>query len=113
MVFPPRRAVIVRLGVVVVVAVGDLYNEFELMSFTFPLEASRRMFQVTSEQMKAAERGEAVRIEADGKAFVLLSQAIYEEDLDFSPWTQQEIDLLADESMLLVSNDGLDEADDP
>ena len=71
------------------------------------------MFQVTSEQMKAAERGEAVKIEADGKAFVLLSQAIYEDDLDFSPWTQQEIDLLADESMLLVSIDRLDEDDEP
>ena len=29
--------------------------------------------QVTSEQLKAAERGEAVRIEAGGKIFILLS----------------------------------------
>lgn len=71
------------------------------------------MLQLTSEQLKAAEQGEPVKIEADGKAFVLLSQAAYEDDLDFSPWTQQEIDLLADESAQLVSDDGLDEADEP
>jgi hypothetical protein len=71
------------------------------------------MFQLTSEQLKAAERGEAVKIEAEGKAFVLLSQAIYEGDLEFSPWSRQEIDLLADEAMQLVADDGLDEADEP
>jgi hypothetical protein len=67
--------------------------------------------QLTPEQLKAAEHGEAVRIEAHGKAFVLLSQAVYEDELDFSPWTQQEMDLLADEAMHLVSGDELDEAD--
>ena len=70
------------------------------------------MVQLTSEQLKAAEQGEAVKIDADGKAFVLISQAVYEDELDLSPWTQQEMDLLADETMQLVSGDGLDEADE-
>ena len=69
------------------------------------------MLQLTSEQLKAVEHGEAIKIEADGKAFVLLSQAVYEDELDFSPWTQQEMDLLADETMQLISGDALDEAD--
>ncbi len=70
------------------------------------------MLQVTSEQLRAAEQGEAVRIETEGKAFVLLSQAVYEEELDFGPWTQREMDLLADETMELVAGDGFDEADE-
>lgn len=71
-----------------------------------------QMVQLTVEQLKAAEQGQAVRIEAEGKAFVLLSQAVYEDELDFSPWSQQEMDLLADEAMQLVTGDGLDEEDD-
>ena len=70
------------------------------------------MLQLTPDQLKAAEQGEAVRIEAHGKGFILLSQAAYEDELDFSPWTQQEMELLADETVQLVSGDVLDEADD-
>jgi len=66
---------------------------------------------LTVEQLRAAERGEVVRIEADGKKFVLLSQGVYEDTLDYSPWTTKEIDALADEALELVSNDGLDESD--
>lgn len=64
------------------------------------------MLQLTTEQLQAAEKGEAVGIEADGKAFVLLSRAAYEDDLDFSPWSNEEMDLLADEAMQFVSGDG-------
>jgi hypothetical protein len=65
---------------------------------------------LTVEQLRAAERGEVVRIEADGKKFVLLSQGVYEDTWDYSPWTTKEIDALADEALELVSNDGLDES---
>ena len=34
--------------------------------------------QLTVKQLKAAEQGEAVRIEAGGKKYVLLSQSVYE-----------------------------------
>ena len=68
------------------------------------------MLQLISEQLKSAEQGEAVRIQADGKAFILLSHAVYEDELDFSPWTQPEMDLLTDEAMQLISGDGFDEA---
>ena len=68
--------------------------------------------QLTMEQLNAAEQGNAVRIEADGKAFVLLSQRNYEDSLDYSPWTAEEMDLLADEALELTSGDGLDELDE-
>ena len=68
--------------------------------------------QLTLEQLKAAEQGEAVRIEADGKSFILLSRRAYEDSLDYSPWTTKEMDLLADEGLRLVSGDGLDESDE-
>ena len=67
---------------------------------------------LTVEQLRAAERGELVRIEAGGKKFVLLSQGVYEGSLDYSPWTTREIDALADEALEWVSNDGLDEPDE-
>ena len=70
------------------------------------------MVRLTDEQLEAAEHGEAVRIDADGRAFGLLSQAAYEDDLDFSPWSDNEINLLADEAMRLVAGDALDEDDD-
>lgn len=69
--------------------------------------------QLTMEQLSAAERGEAVKIEAGGRKYVLLSQGVYEDALDFSPWTTREIDALADEALELVSDDGLDEPDGP
>ena len=68
--------------------------------------------QLTREQLNAAERGDAVRIEADGKTFVLLSHRVYEDSLDYSPWTAEEMDLLADEALEAVSGDGLDELDE-
>lgn len=67
---------------------------------------------LTAEQLRAAERGEAVRIEVDGKKYVLLSQGVYEDSLDYSPWTTREIDALADEALELISGDGLDEPDE-
>jgi hypothetical protein len=67
---------------------------------------------LTVEQIRAAERGEVVRIEAGGKRFVLLSEGVYEDSLDYSPWTTREIDALADEALELVSSDGLDEPDE-
>ena len=65
------------------------------------------------EQLRAAERqGEAVRIEAGGMKYVLLSQGVYEDGLDYSPWTTREIDALAHEALEFISGDGLDEPDE-
>jgi len=64
------------------------------------------MRQLTTEQLQAAEKGEAIGIQADGKAFVLLSRTAYEDVLDFSPWSDKEMDLPADEAMQLASGDG-------
>ncbi len=68
--------------------------------------------RLTMEQLSAAEQGDAVRIKAGGKAFVLLSERVYEDSLDYSPWTAKEMDLLADEALELVSGDGLDELEE-
>lgn len=68
--------------------------------------------QVTSEQLKAAERGEAVRIEAGAKIFILLSHRVDEDAIDDGPWTNEEIDLLTDKALDLASGDGLDEPDE-
>jgi hypothetical protein len=68
--------------------------------------------QLTVEQLQAAEQGEAVKIEAGGKKYVLLSQCVYEDTLDYSPWTAREINSLADEALELVSGDGLDEPEE-
>ncbi len=82
------------------------------MEFQIRSQQQRRTVQLTREQLNAAERGDAVRIEADERTFVLLSQRIYEDSLDYIPWTGEEMDLLADEALELVSGDGLDELDE-
>ncbi len=45
--------------------------------------------QLTVKQLKAAEQGEAVRIEAGGKKYVLLSQSVYEDTLDLQSLDNQ------------------------
>lgn len=67
--------------------------------------------ELSVDQLQAAAQGQAVAIEVNGKSFVLLSRAAYEDDFDFSPWTKEEIDLLADEAAVIVAGDGLDEDD--
>jgi hypothetical protein len=64
--------------------------------------------QLTSEQLQAAERGEAVRIETGGKILTLLSRRFYGDTIDDSPWASEEIGLPADLALDLDSGDGLD-----
>lgn len=70
------------------------------------------MIQLTSEQLTAAEHGEAVRIEAGGRSFVLLSRAAYEDELDFSPWSEQEMNMLAEETTQYLSQNECHEAEE-
>ena len=52
-------------------------------------------------------------VSVGGAACILLRKDVYEkgEPVDFSPWTPQEMDLLAAETADLLAGDGLDEPD--
>jgi hypothetical protein len=45
-------------------------------------------------------------------AYEKIKQRVCEDSLDYSPWTADEMDLVADEALELVSGDGLDEPDE-
>lgn len=77
---------------------------------------------LTSEQIQAIREGAPVPLvlpEVGEECVVLrrdayekIKQRVYEDPLDYSPWTAEEMDLLADEALELVSGDGLDEPDE-
>jgi hypothetical protein len=69
---------------------------------------------LTAEQEQALLRGQAVQVNVGGAPCILLRKDVYErgEALDFSPWTAEEMDLLAAETADLLAGDGLDEPDD-
>ena len=68
---------------------------------------------LTAEQELAIKNGQVVTLTAGGAACVLLRKDVYErgEELDYSPWTKEETDLLAAETADLLAGDGLDEPD--
>jgi len=69
---------------------------------------------LTAEQELAVQRGQAVEISVGGAPCIVLRKDIYEQDqsLDTSPWTSEEMNLLAAEAADLLAGDGLDEPDD-
>jgi hypothetical protein len=69
---------------------------------------------LTSEQEQAIQKGQAIQVDIAGTPCVLLRKDIYDRDetVDFSPWTPEEMDLLAAETADLLAGDGLDEPDD-
>jgi hypothetical protein len=69
---------------------------------------------LTAEQEREIHQGHVVEVTVSGAACVVLRKDVYErgEEVDYSPWTAQEIDLLAAEAAALVAGDGLDEPDD-
>jgi hypothetical protein len=70
--------------------------------------------ELTAEQEQAIQNGRAVTVTVAGAACVLLRKDVFErgEELDYSPWTKEEMDLLAAETANLLAADGLDEPDD-
>jgi hypothetical protein len=70
--------------------------------------------ELTAEQEQAIQRGQAVPVTVGGAACVVLRKDIYErgEALDYSPWTAEEMNLLAAETADLLAGDGFDEPDD-
>jgi hypothetical protein len=57
---------------------------------------------LTPEQMQALESGQAVPLVVAGNRCVLIREDVYR-DIDASPWTIEEMDLLADEADELIS----------
>ncbi len=70
--------------------------------------------KLTAEQAKAIHSGQAVQVKVGGATCILLRKDVYERDeaVDFSPWTAEEMDLLAAEASELLAGDGLDEPDE-
>ena len=73
------------------------------------------MMNLTAEQERAIQNGQAVTVTVGGAACVLLRKDVFErgDEVDYSPWTDEEIDLLAREAADLLAGDGFDEPDDP
>ena len=69
---------------------------------------------LTAEQERAIQDGQAVAVTVGNAACVVLRKDIYQrgEVVDYSPWTNDEMDLLAAETADLLAGDGLDEPDD-
>jgi hypothetical protein len=92
------------------VACGDNQTNVPTRNFA-RIEA---IMNLTAEQERAVKNGQAVALTVGGAACVLLRKNVYErgEELDYSPWTNEETDLLAAETADLLGGDGLDEPDD-
>jgi hypothetical protein len=69
------------------------------------------IIQLTAEQERAIQNGQAVNVTVAGAVCVVLRKDVYErgEPLNYSPWTTEEMDLLAAETADLLAGDGFDE----
>jgi hypothetical protein len=69
---------------------------------------------LTAEQERAVRNGQAVAVTVGGAPCVLLRKDVFErgEELDYGPWANEEMDLLAAEAADLLAGDGFDEPDD-
>ena len=70
--------------------------------------------KLTAEPERAVENGQAVGVTVGSAECVLLRKDVYErgEELDFSPWTKEEMDWAASETADLLAGDGFDEQHD-
>jgi hypothetical protein len=70
--------------------------------------------ELTAEQEQAIQNGQAVAVTIGNAACVVLCKDVYErgEQVDYSPWTKEEMDLLAAETADLLAGNDLDEPDD-
>jgi hypothetical protein len=69
----------------------------------------------TAEQERAVRTGQAVQVSVGNAECILLRKDAFErgEEVDYSPWTQEEMDLLPAETADLLADDGFDEPDGP
>jgi hypothetical protein len=66
--------------------------------------------ELTAEQERAIQNGQAVAVTVGIAECVVLRKDIYErgEQLDYSPWTKEEMDWVASETADLLAGDGFD-----
>jgi hypothetical protein len=69
--------------------------------------------EFTREQEQAIHAGGVVTVTVGGADCVVLRKDVFDrgQALDYSPWTREEMDLLAAETADLLAGDGLDEKD--
>ena len=69
---------------------------------------------LTVEQERAIQNGQAVAVTVAGAVCVVVRQDVFErgEKIDYGPCTTEEMDLLAGETADLLAGDGFDEPDD-
>ncbi len=70
--------------------------------------------ELTAEQERAIQNGQAVAVTVGSAECVGLRKDVYErgEEVDYSPWTKEEMDLVASETANLLAGDGFDEPDE-
>jgi L-amino acid N-acyltransferase YncA len=71
------------------------------------------MIELSEEQRKAIDEGQAVRVQEKGREYVLLRPDVYdhrlaEENYDASPWDVEELDRLREETVDLLDRYGKD-----
>ena len=69
---------------------------------------------LTAEQERAIHDGQAVQVTVGSAECVVLRKDVFErgEQVDYRPWTKEEMDWLASETADLLAGDGFDESDD-
>ena len=72
------------------------------------------LMELTAEQERAIQNGQAVAVTVGSAECVVLRKDVYErgEQVDYSPWTKEEMDCVASETADMLAGDGFDEPDD-
>jgi hypothetical protein len=70
------------------------------------------MIELTEEQRRSIEDGRGVRVQDNGREYVLMRPDVYDrlinEGYDASPWSAEEMDRLREESVGLLDHFGKD-----
>ncbi|HLW67685.1 MAG TPA: hypothetical protein VKS79_20380 [Gemmataceae bacterium] len=76
--------------------------------------ANGGIMTLTAEQERAIQEGHAVVVTVGGQPCVVVRKDIYDraEKMDYGPWTDDEMNLLAAETADLLAGDEYDEQDD-
>jgi hypothetical protein len=77
------------------------------------VQRRKAAMELTTEQERAIQNGQAVAVIVGSAECIVLRKDVYErgEQMDYSPWTEEEMDCLAAETADLVAGDGFDEPD--
>lgn len=65
--------------------------------------------QLTQEQLANLEKGQPIRLTVDETPCILVREDVYQEDVDMGPWTEEEMNLLADEANEIISQSETDD----